>query len=164
MRRLLFLFAGAALVLAVLAPVVASDGGRRFEASLNGYLETPSISTAGSGSFKLRIHEDSIDFTLNYRNLSVPPAVAHIHFGRPDVSGGVSVFLCGGAKPACPASVSGTVTGTIVAADVGGPVLQGITAGEFAELVRAIRHGATYVNVHTSNFPNGEIRGNIRHD
>jgi hypothetical protein len=165
MRRLLFLFAGAGLALAVIAPTVANDGGRKFEASLSGYLETPSVSTAASGSFRLRIHDESIDFSLSYRNLTDPALVAHIHFGRPDVAGGVSVFLCGGGgRPACPASGTGTVTGTIVAANVVGPTTQGITANEFAELVRAIRHGATYVNVHTTSFGSGEIRGNIHHD
>ncbi len=162
MRRLLFLFAGAGLVLTVLGPVVANDGGRNFEARLSGFLETPSISTAGSGSFKAWIGDDSIKFSLSYKNLTGAPLVAHIHFGRPDVAGGVAVFLCGGSKPACPAS--GTVTGTIVAADVVGPAAQGITAGEFAEVVRAIRHGAAYVNVHTPTFPNGEIRGNLDRD
>ncbi len=163
MRRLLFLVAGAGLVLAVLAPVVAHDGGRKFEASLNGYLETPSISTAGSGAFNLRINDDSIAFSLSYKNLTGSPLFAHIHFGRPDVAGGVAVFLCGGGgRPACPPS--GTVTGTIVADDVIGPSGQGIGAKEFAEVVRAIRHGATYVNVHTPTFPNGEIRGNIHND
>jgi hypothetical protein len=163
MRRLLFLFAGAGLTLAVLAPVVAGDGGHKFEASLNGYLETPSISTAGSGSFKARIGDDKIEFSLSYKNLTGTPLFAHIHFGRPDVAGGVAVFLCGGGgRPACPAS--GTVTGTIVAADVVGPAGQGIAANEFAEVVRAIRHGATYVNVHTPTFGTGEIRGNIRRD
>lgn len=164
MRRLLFVIAGAGLVLAVLAPVVASDGGTKFEASLSGYLETPSVSTAASGFFHARIKHDSIEFSLTYRNLTLPPAVAHIHFGRPDVAGGVSVFLCGGGgRPACPAS--GTVTGTIVPTDVVNLAGQGIAAGEFAELVRAMRHGATYVNVHTPPlFPGGEIRGNIRRD
>lgn len=163
MRRFLFLFAGAALALTVLAPVVANDGGRRFEASLNGYLETPSVSTAATGRFKAWIGDDSIQFSLSYKNLTGAPLVAHIHFGRPDVAGGVAVFLCGGGgRPACPAS--GTVTGTIVAADVVGPAGQGIAAGEFAEVVRAIRHGAAYVNVHTPTFPNGEIRGNLDRD
>ena len=69
-------------------------------------------------------------------------------------------FLCGGGdKPVCPAS--GTVTGVIDPADVIGPEDQGIAAGEFQELVRAIRRNATYVNVHTDAFPNGEIRGNV---
>jgi hypothetical protein len=163
MRKFLFVIAGAGLVLAVLAPVVAGDGGTKWEASLNGYLETPSVSTAGSGTFRAKIHGETIDFTLRYRNLTGSPLFAHIHFGRPDVAGGVIVFLCGGGgRPACPAS--GTVTGTIVPTNVGGPVAQGIAANEFAELVRAIRNGATYVNVHTPLFPTGEIRGNIRRD
>jgi hypothetical protein len=162
MRRLLFVIAGTGLLLAVLAPVVVGDGGNRFKASLNGYLETPSISTTATGRFHLRIKDDSIQFSLTYANLTGTPAVAHIHFGRPDVAGGVAVFLCCGSRPACPPS--GTVTGTIVAADVVGPTGQGITAGEFSEVVRAIRNGATYVNVHTALFPSGEIRGNIRRD
>jgi CHRD domain len=163
MRRFLLMIAGAGLLLAVLAPVVAGDGGNKFKASLNGYLETPSVSTPATGSFHLKIHDTWIEYTLSYKNLTGLPLFAHIHFGRPDVAGGVAVFLCGGgSKPACPAS--GTVTGTIVAADVVGPAGQGISATEFAEVVRAIRHGATYANVHTPMFPAGEIRGNIKRD
>jgi len=41
-------------------------------------------------------------------------------------------------------------------------VAQGINAGEFAELVHAIREGVTYANVHNAVFPSGEIRGQIR--
>ena len=85
---------------------------------------------------------------------------AHIHFGRPATNGGVIAFLCGGGdKPVCPAS--GAVHGTIDAADVIGPAEQGIAPGEFQELVRAIRRNAAYVNVHTDDFPTGEVRGNI---
>jgi hypothetical protein len=76
------------------------------------------------------------------------------------VNGGVAAFLCGGPKPACPAS--GTATGTITAADVIGPGGQGIAAGQFAELVRMMRAGVTYVNVHTSMFGGGEIRGQVK--
>ena len=38
---------------------------------------------------------------------------------------------------------------------------QGIAAGDFGALLRAIRAEATYANMHTPNFPNGEIRGQI---
>ncbi len=48
------------------------------------------------------------------------------------------------------------------AADVMAVTAQGIVAGEFAELVRAVRAGATYVNVHTPTYPGGEIREQIR--
>ena len=42
------------------------------------------------------------------------------------------------------------------------PFGQGIAPGEFAEFVRAIRAGVTYANVHSSMFPGGEIRTQIR--
>jgi hypothetical protein len=54
------------------------------------------------------------------------------------------------------------VTGTLNAAGVVGPTAQGIAPGEFAELVRAIRNGAAYANVHSVAFPAGEVRDQVR--
>jgi hypothetical protein len=54
------------------------------------------------------------------------------------------------------------VTGTISASDVLAIPGQGLAAGDLASMVRAIRAGFAYVNVHTTNFPSGEIRGQIR--
>jgi hypothetical protein len=128
---------------------------------LHGFFEVPSISTTGSGDFTGTLDADSIEFTLNYSGIPTAVTAAHIHVGQMDVSGGVSAFLCGGGgKPACPQS--GPVTGTIVAADVIGPTGQGVGAGEFAELAAAMRAGVTYVNVHSSQFGAGEIRGQLR--
>ncbi len=41
---------------------------------------------------------------------------------------------------------------------------QGITAGQFHELVDAIRRGATYANVHSTLYPGGEIRAQLEED
>ena len=134
-----------------------------FKARLLGFNEVPAISTTGSGTFRARISEDgtSVEFKLTYSDLESTVLFAHIHLGQKDVSGGVSAFLCGGGgKPACPAS--GTVTGTITAADVIGPAGQGIAAGELDELVTAMREGVTYANVHTTGHPGGEIRGQLK--
>ena len=163
MRRLPIIVAAAGLLLVIAAPLVAGNTSNKFVASLNGYLETPSISTTARGSFRVTIDGSTLRYRLTFNDLTTPSLFAHIHFGRPDVAGGVAAFLCGGgSKPACPAA--GTVTGTIVPADIVGPAGQGIAPGEFAELVRAMRNGATYVNVHSTMFPAGEIRGNIHRD
>jgi hypothetical protein len=162
MRKLLTLIAGAGLALAIAAPVVVGDSDQEFRASLNGYLEVPSISTTARGSFFAEVKGSTIHYRLTYRDLGSDSLFAHIHFARPDVIGGVSAFLCGGGdKPVCPLR-GGTVTGVIDAADVVGPADKGIAPGEFAELVRAMRNGATYANVHSQTYQPGEIRGNIR--
>ena len=164
MRRLTFLIAGIGLALVVAAPAVIGDSDQVFRASLNGYLEVPSISTTSRGSFFAEIKGNTIRYRLNFRDLGTDSLFSHIHFARPDVNGSIAAFLCGGGdKPACPVR-GGTVTGVIDAADVIGPAERGIAAGEFAELVRAMRNGATYVNVHSVTYPGGEIRGNIRRD
>jgi len=130
---------------------------------MSGYLEVPSVSTTGRGTIEARIRNSNrIDYKLTYSLLSGGNASqAHIHFAQPGVDGGIAAYLCGGGgKPACPAT-AGTVSGTILAADVLAVGGQGIAAGEFAELAAAMKAGFTYANVHNASFPDGEIRGQI---
>jgi len=155
-------------VLAVVGSGVGAGGKQMVKAdTLTGYQEaTPAgVSSTATGSFEATIDDaaQTIDYTLSYSGLEAPVLFAHIHFGNRFTSGGVSAFLCGGGgKPSCPQS--GTVTGTVTLADVIGPASQGIAAGEFGELAAAIRAGVTYVNVHSTKFPAGEIRGQINDD
>jgi len=143
------------------------DDDNRAQTRLSGYQEVPALSTTGSGSFEAKIGPASFDYVISYRNLSSAATQSHIHFGQKGVNGGISVFLCSnlGNGPvgtqACPAT-SGTVRGTVTAASVIGPTGQGITSGEFNELLKAMRSGITYANVHTVNYPGGEVRGQIR--
>lgn len=158
--KLLFL---AALAGAVAAPGPAGAHEGRLRAALRGYSEVPAVSSTGMGRFTARVSEDgsAIDYELSYAGLEGTAAAAHIHIGQKGVSGGVMAFLCGGGgKPDCPPE--GTVSGTITAADVVGPAAQGIAPGEFAEMLRAIDAGVTYVNVHSSKHAGGEIRGQVK--
>ena len=135
----------------------------RAHAELNGYQEVPSVSTTGFGEFTAIVDDETqtITYTLTYAAVQGVATAAHIHLGQRSVNGGVSAFLCGGGdKPPCPL-VAGTVTDVITPAEVVGPALQGIEPGSMPELIRAIRAGATYVNVHSTRFPNGEIRAQI---
>lgn len=164
-----FMVAGV-MALALAAFVVGghAQGARSVRAEVNGLQEDPSVSTGASGAFTAKIDDENqiIDFEFTYTGLEGgPPLFAHIHFGSHDHNGGVSAFLCGGStKPTpCPGP-DGTVTGTIVPVDVVGPNGQGIEPGSWTELVRAIRAGHTYVNIHTPRWPGGEIRGQIHNN
>jgi hypothetical protein len=145
--------------------VADQNGGsnsNHFTARLDGFQQVPTLFSAGSGEFTATLSADgtTLSYTLTYAGLTAASA-GHIHLGEPGTNGGVSAFLCGGGgKPACPAS-SGSVSGTITAADIIGPASQGLAAGQFANFLTGLRAGATYVNVHTAVFPGGEIRGQI---
>jgi hypothetical protein len=145
--------------------VGADSKGHRVKARLTGFNEVPAVSSTGSGEWSAKIREDAVDWELSYEGLEGAVTTAsHIHFGQKDVNGGVSVFFCGGGgRPDCTPG-SGSFNGTFTAADVGGPAGQGIAAGEFAELIAAIRAGKTYVNVHTNKHGGGEIRGQVGRD
>lgn len=161
---------GLALCLFVLGGGTAALADERIHASLSGYDEVPSVSTPATGDLKGKIGPDemSLSYELSYAGLQAPVRFAHIHLAQPGVNGGIIVFLCQtaafpdptGLAPTCPQD--GTVTGTVTAANVIGPAAQGIAAGEFAELIAAIRAGATYANVHSNLFPGGEIRGQVK--
>lgn len=162
-----FLLAASFLVLGL---TTAPAWAETIRADLVGYEEVPAISTEASGDFRARIdrNRNLLTYELTYENLSSGVLQAHIHFGQPGVNGGIAIFLCSNlgngpaGTPACPGPTSGAVSGTVEAGDVVGPAGQGIAPGEFGEVLDAIRARVTYVNVHSTSFPGGEIRGRIR--
>jgi CHRD domain len=168
MKRLVFasFLAGALLVAVAATAAVAHNDNGRSKAKLDGYQEAPlTLSTAGTGTFRIKLRSDGLHYTLRYRGVTTDVTQAHIHLGARGLAGGVIAFLCGGAppasdKPACPLR-EGTVEGVIDMSDVIGPANQGIAAGEFREVVLALRKGVVYANVHTTQYPGGEIRGQI---
>jgi hypothetical protein len=169
MRRRTVLAAVAVLAAGLLvASLAGAAGGKKvFKANLDSYNEVPAVSSNGFGMLRIVVDKDAqtITYQLSYGGLNATAIAAHIHFGQKSVNGGVSAFLCGGGdKPACPAGTGGeeSVSGVIDAADVIGPAVQGIAEGEFDELVRAIRAGVAYGNVHSTAHPGGEIRDQLK--
>jgi hypothetical protein len=169
-------FAVGAAALAVAAYALA--GGSAFNhlsETLIGYQEVPAVSSAGTAEFTADVSQDgnSISYTLSYSGLEGDIKQSHIHFGQRSVNGPIIVFLCTelGNGPAgtqgCPDSPN-QISGTFDRDDVlcGGctaanPFGQGIGAGEWEELVRAIDAGKAYVNIHTDRWPGGEIRAQL---
>ena len=156
------------LALVALAGNALATHPRLLRADLSGDEEVPVVQTPGKGQLRLLIYPDgsSIGYELSYSGLQADVTQAHIHLGQPSVNGAISVFLCSnlGNGPAgtqaCPAR-SGTISGLINTAAVIGPDAQGIAPGQIDRLIDAIRERFTYVNVHTTRSPGGEIRGQI---
>ncbi len=111
-----------------------------FTASLNGSQETPPVVTAGQGTLWAVLNPDmsSLTFRLTFAQLSAPASAMHFHVAVPGVGGPV-VF---------PITFSGnTASGTW--SNIPDTILQHLIKGE------------VYANVHSSNHPGGEIRGQL---
>jgi hypothetical protein len=140
-------------------PAVTSD--RHFAAPLRGSVEVPPVTTnaVGMAGFSVRGGGTSIEFLLLIGRLT-NTTMAHIHLAAAGTNGPVVAWLYPSAPPAqpIPGEFNGVLSqGTLTAANLVGPL-----AGQpLSALIEAMRAGNTYVNVHTSTFPGGEIRGQI---
>ncbi|MCA1624975.1 MAG: CHRD domain-containing protein [Acidobacteria bacterium] len=143
MRRKFFLLS--AILLSVMMFSVTILAQQNFTVSLIGAQEVPPVNTSGRGTCMVTLNtaETLITISCTYSGLTSPANAAHIHNNGPvGVNGPVRFPL----NP-----VSGT-SGTI------GPLPIPVTPADVADL-RAKR---LYVNIHTPNFPGGEIRGQIK--
>ncbi len=148
-------------------PGAPNTGPLDLRARLNSFKEAPPNVTTGQGTFTAQVSADgmSIAYELTYdalEGVANGGAVtgAHIHIGHPNVGGGIAIPLCGGTSTPCPMPPA-DLKGTLTSADVPGLAAQGVGAGDLAKVIEAIRRGVTFVNVHTTAFPAGEIRGQI---
>jgi hypothetical protein len=157
-------FIVALLVPAGAAPAELPETG---QTRMFGIQEVPVILTAGQGRFQFRVRRNRVDWQLSYASVEGTVTQAHIHLGQTGVNGAIAVFLCSNLSngpagtQACPASPA-TIGGSFNETDVLAIAAQGLPAGGFARLVAALRAGATYANVHSTLFPGGEIRGQIK--
>jgi len=147
MQRLTFLktviAAGAVAVLATgCGSMRPSQKIDIFEATLSGAQEVPPNTSSGSGQAELQWNRTSnvLSWKVTYTGLSGPVTAAHIHGPAPmGANAGVVVPFMTGA--------SNTITGQT-----------NLTTAQAADLAS----GRWYVNIHTAQFPGGEIRGQLR--
>ena len=159
----------AAVALAIITGSADASSVENFHAVFSGFSETPAVLSDGQETLELKLDRTgkTLTYKLSYSNLSAPVTQSHIHFGKVHVAGGVMVFFCTNlgngpaGTPACPAN-GGTVTGTLNATSVVGPTAQNVTAGDFDAIEDALETNTAYANIHTTAFPAGEIRGEVR--
>lgn len=162
MQRSILRLLVALFLLAALGTLAAFADSPSFSAHLAGRNEVPAVDTLAQGQAHFKLSEDgtALEYKLiaaNVENI----LQSHIHVGSPGVNGPVVAFLYPDAPPAVliPGRFDGVLAeGVITAEDLRGP-LAGMTLDA---LLAEMEAGNTYVNLHTSQFPGGEIRGPIR--
>ncbi len=150
MRKLMIPLFGLALALALVGSVrsvVAAPSLATMELSANlkgGAEEVPNPGDPdGMGTSTVTLNTDSgqVSFTINVSNITLPAAAAHIHEGAKGVAGGVVV-------PLTAPDANGTANGS--------------AAVDAALMQRMMDNPAGfYVNVHTTDFPGGAVRGQL---
>lgn len=149
------------VALAGLAGVSCNDalkGKEAFIATLSGSEEVPARGTGANGTAQILVEGNQITYAIEVDDITAITA-AHIHTAAAGVNGPVRLFL----YPAPPNTTAPQVTVTdkhiLVQATVNASAVNGVS---FDELVNAMRSGNAYVNVHSTQFPGGEMRGQIR--
>lgn len=119
----------------------------------------PPVRTVSTGNAVFQLSRDGtrLHFRLTVRNIA-RVTQAHIHLGRKGRNGPIVAFLFGPSKFGISVR-RGVVRGVLRNRDLVGP-LQGKT---IRDLIREFERGNAYVNVHTIQNPDGEIRGQVRH-
>lgn len=147
----------------------APVSGKQFSAVLTGDKEVPPVNTDATGKIKLIANpqQSMLDYQISISDLNGVITGAHIHKGSVGTNGPVVATLkTGNTFAGASASSSGSgggststsVSGTITTADLKGP----LAGKQVTDLIRLIEDGKAYVNVHTHQNSNGEIRGQLK--
>ena len=143
--------------LLVFSTISAHAATITFTANLLASSEVPPSTTStgsGTGTFTFDTVAQDIAFTISYSGLTSSAAMGHIHAGAVGVNGPVILPFSPG-----PTDTSGTLTGMLTPADLINQATSGIVT--FSDIYNAAIAGDLYTNVHTGNFPAGEIRGQL---
>jgi hypothetical protein len=153
MKKPLLIAVIAAAMLSLASAAYAKD--QKFTADLSGAQEVSPVETAGTGKAEFESDGTSVAFELEWKDLSTSAFAAHIHCGVTGQNGPVGVTLFAG-----PRGTEGEVKSTFVAPDPG----NGCGWDDLADVLAAMAAGGAYVNIHTTQHPGGEIRGQIAAD
>lgn len=138
----------------LLSQLNAQEAEQKFSAKLSGKDEVPSNESPSTGFAWVKVVGDKISYEVNVTDMDKVNA-AHIHLGEPGKNGPVVLTLFKGGP-------TEQVNGTVGEANVTASNFEGPMKGkQVSDLVTAINNGTTYVNVHTTDFPDGEIRGEL---
>ena len=140
-----------------------------FTATLTGSQEVPPTPSLGIGSALVTLDTVTNLLTVNvsFAGLGSPTIASHIHCCTPPGANAIVAT----AVPTFPGFPLGVTTGTylqtfdLTLASTYNPAFiaahGGTVAGAQAAFIAGLTSGQTYLNIHTSQFPGGEIRGQL---
>lgn len=140
---------------AISSPAVAGGSEQKFTAKLSGKEEVPPNDSAAAGWAWIKPMNDTVGYQVNVTDIDKVKA-AHIHSGKTGENGPVVVALFTSDTPTEVKNGS-LAQGNFTATDLEGPM----EGKALTDLVTAMTSGETYVNVHSEDFPDGEIRGQL---
>ena len=159
------------LVLAVLMlSAVAKADQLVFTTTLTGAQEVPPTGSPGIGSALVTLDTTTNLLTVNvsFAGLGSPTIASHIHCCTPPGANAMVATTV----PTFPGFPLGVTTGTylmtfdLTLASTYNPAFitahGGTVAGAQAAFIAGLTSGQTYLNIHTSQFPGGEIRGQLQ--
>jgi hypothetical protein len=135
---------------------------RNHTTHLRGDHEVPPVDTRAQGQVKVQLSRDGsvLQYKLILANIE-NVSMAHFHRAPEGVNGPVVVWLYPSGPP--PQLIPGRTQGVVAEGEITSASLVGPMAGQsLADLMDEIRSGNIYVNVHTSAWPGGEVRGQLR--
>lgn len=146
------------------APVEKAPLSRVFLAPMSAEQEvatTPVESRArGLSTFRLSRDGKTLHYTVRVRKIE-NVTMAHIHVAPAGTNGPVTVWLYPDAPP--PLLIEGRTDGILARGTITDDQVIGPLVGQgLAGLLEALQSGMAYVNVHTSQYPGGEIRGQVK--
>jgi len=163
MRTAVLVVALLVMLFASMGPATAQQAQTAWVAYLSNAEEVPRNNSTATGmaSFTLAPGGAGVQYWVMINTIQ-NVQMGHIHIGAFGQNGAVAVWLYPAAPP--PVLISGAYSGMIGSGTItpanfaGGPL-----AGQpLSALINAITSGNAYVNFHTTAFPGGEIRGQMR--
>lgn len=135
---------------------------RTFTATLSGANEVPANDSDARGQAVFQVSQDRTEVSYRLMVANLHNVIqAHIHVGEAGVNGPVVAWLYPSGPPAQP--IEGRSSGVLATGVITEDNLVGPLAGQpLSALLDRMRDASVYVNVHTAQFPPGEIRGQIR--
>ena len=130
-----------------------------YSATLSGDKEIPPVDIQANGTAGFnQPHFDAMKYGVQVSGLDKVIA-AHIHQGKEGENGPIVVTLF----KADNETGTGPLNGQLAGGNITNALLEGPLAGKYveADLAKAMQNGELYVNVHTTEHPDGAIRGQI---